>query len=457
MLATRPFLKIAFASAISLLLLTAFLLSSQRYQQLNLLLPPLLSKLQQHGSKDILQVYLTDTSLSHDEVIAAYVHSFGSQPNINMSLFQTESRYGMSDIVSNFTLPRPVPEPLHPSTVGGPLVPDIMITSTCNFDFNNLKDRYNEFLKLGKTYVFCTIHHADWWNKEDMEERLKPWIDKNLISIVFLSAHTARYFKEYGMSNWQAPTRKKASKVVKVLTPVFPVSLPSLSDSVSDTIHIPAKNATPPHVSGIENEIAFALQGNYESSRRDFKRVFSDLESLLKSSDTNTLSSSSNPSSHPTKNITLHLLGHGPNPPKVPENLKPHVIFDEDLPYPAYYNLLSHCTAVLPAFASPEYLDRKASSSVPAALLGGVPLIADKDLVGNYSYLGADTFYLQDSHEGAGLGKTELEVMQAIIKMPEEQRIHMKKRVRERSEDLQRENVEMVARWIREARRRVGV
>ena len=43
--------------------------------------------------------------------------------------------------------------------------------------------------------------------------------------------------------------------------------------------------------------------------------------------------------------------------------------------------------AVLPAFASPVYLTRKASSSVAAAIICGTPLLADPALLQAYSYL----------------------------------------------------------------------
>ena len=52
-----------------------------------------------------------------------------------------------------------------------------------------------------------------------------------------------------------------------------------------------------------------------------------------------------------------------------------------------YYIAIQGALAVLPAFASPVYLTRKASSSVAAAIICGTPLLADPALLQAYSYL----------------------------------------------------------------------
>jgi hypothetical protein len=52
-----------------------------------------------------------------------------------------------------------------------------------------------------------------------------------------------------------------------------------------------------------------------------------------------------------------------------------------------YYRAIQGTLAVLPAFASPVYLTRKASSSVAAAVICGTPLLADAALLQAYSYL----------------------------------------------------------------------
>ena len=54
-----------------------------------------------------------------------------------------------------------------------------------------------------------------------------------------------------------------------------------------------------------------------------------------------------------------------------------------------YYRAIQGALAVLPAFASPVYLTRKASSSVAAAIICGTPLLADPALLQAYSYLPA--------------------------------------------------------------------
>ena len=314
MLSNRSSLTIFFTSAILLLSLTGLFLSTHHNHQLDRFLPPILSKFGTSKSRPPLRVYLTETSKAHDEVVAAFIHSFGSHSSSNISIFQTVPRYGMSDIMANFTLARPVTGPLHPNLFGGPDIPDIVISGTCNFDMNNLRDRFAELQKIGQTYLFCVIHHANWWDKEEMEKRFKPWLDKKLMSFVFLSPHTANFFKEKGLTKWSSGMRKKAQQVVKVLTPVFPVSLPPVPDP--NVVHISPQNATITRSSEESNELAFALQGNYESFRRDFNAVFKDIEHLIStSSQSNAVSFAANDNAlatlQATKNITLHLLGNG--------------------------------------------------------------------------------------------------------------------------------------------------
>ena len=113
------------------------------------------------------------------------------------------------------------------------------------------------------------------------------------------------------------------------------------------------------------------MQGDYAPERRDYKRIFGSLGNVVKKiNGTVDLTNG-----QPADKVKLHLIGHGPHV-QVPENIRNNVAFDEDLSYPDFYRLLSKSYAVIPAFASDTYLDRKASSTVPASLIAGVPLVA---------------------------------------------------------------------------------
>lgn len=137
-----------------------------------------------------------------------------------------------------------------------------------------------------------------------------------------------------------------------------------------------------------EDELVFAMQGDYDSRRRDYQAIFSQLEKFFGSDEL----------SDENKKLNLHLLGHGPEP-LVPASVKEHVFFDSSLDYLDYYALLSRSFALLPSFTTDEYLDRKASSSIPAALIGGTPLVATQAMLDAYSYLTNDVVWFQQERE----------------------------------------------------------
>ena len=392
------------------------------------------------------RIDILETAGAHDEVIAALVYAFGSYPNANLSLFQANSRFGMSEVMSRFHLPQKVPKARHPNEWGGILVPDILVSTTCTLDFINLKERWGQLDRLGKTHMYCVVHHGDWWDRRPIEQALTPWIKKGKFDFITLSPHTAAYLRDKGLNGWNAGMRKKLQNGIKTLPPVFPVELPPLPGVNASVKEEAAKGTSAGKTKMIaQEELAFALQGNYESTRRNFDSVFADIANISSIS----LTPPSSPEStkqekkkpqrrsannavkmdskgrpamneqkfrwddedatvthNAQKNITLHLLGSGRAPP-IPSQLTDHVILNPSLSYPDFYSLLSTAVAIIPAFASPHYLDRKASSSIPAALIAGTPLIASRELMDAYGYLDEDSVYLMK--EDGAYGRAEVE------------------------------------------------
>lgn len=371
------------------------------------------------ASQKVLNVAITETGGAHDEVVAALVHSFGSQKNVQITgLYQLYSRWGMSEIMENFTLSHPpLPKdkgmdgfkkaPANETSPG--TSPDVVVISTCELDMLHMKPRLDMLLEERRTYLFCVIHHADRWNTLELKQAVIPWLKAGLLDFVALSAHTARYLEIQGMNDWNI----KIAKPV-IYAPVFPVSFP-------------------PVVAKAESENAFALQGNYEESRRDFSTVFSHLQSLINASTSLDIEDQAN--------VTLRLLGSGKRP-KVPQNLSNRVFFEENLSYKEYYSVLSHTFTLLPAFADDGYLKFKASSTVPASLLAGTPLVATKEILAAYTYLSEDAAYLQND------GETELEVVGKILKLSPLDRRHKKAIVREQCTKIIDGNVELIAAWL---------
>ena len=52
----------------------------------------------------------------------------------------------------------------------------------------------------------------------------------------------------------------------------------------------------------------------------------------------------------------------------------------------------------------------KSSSSVPASVIAGVPLVATRDILGSYSYLSDGDVYVQEEAE------SELDVIERVVK-----------------------------------------
>ena len=367
-------------------------------------------------SRKPLNVAITETTGYHDEVVAAFVHSFGSQMNLNLSLFQRGQRYGIEKIMQDFKLPKPVPDSRPPEALLAEETAtfDVLILTTCDYDRNALASQLEILLKEGKTHLLCVVHHADHWADEQHEDSLAPWIEKGLVDFVTLSQHTATFLRETGIKAWN---RKPP---IRSFAPVFPVNLPTL----------------PKAVDADKGELGFGLQGLYESSRRNYKTIFSHLQKFIDSR-------SSEGDEGVNSNVTLHLLGQGTHP-EVPGGLVSHVSFDESLDYDEYYSILSRTFALLPAFANDQYLDRKASSTVPAGLIGGTPLVATKEIMAAYTYLPEDAVYLQEK------GETEFDVIGRVLKDAGKYRIEKMQIVRDKCAELVESNSRLVGEWIKE-------
>ena len=326
--------------------------------------------------------------------------------------------------MQDFRLPKPFPASQPPEMLlaGNAAQLDILVLITCGYDRIMLASQLQTLLRDGKTHLFCVVHQADHWSNEDLEGFIAPWIEKGLVDIVTLSQHTATFLQETSTSAW------KAKPPIKPFAPVFPVNLPKL----------------PKIADADKGELGFGLQGLYESSRRNYKTIFSNLQNFIDSR-------SSERDEKVNSNITLHLLGTGTHP-EVPSGLTSHVNFDESLDYDEYYSILSRTFALHPDFANEQYLDRKASSTVPAGLIGGTPLVATREILAAYSYLPEDAVYLQKTDE------TEFDVIGRVLKDAGKNRIEKMQTVRDRCAELVGSNGRLVGEWIKQviAQGRIG-
>lgn len=410
------------------------------------------------AEKRPLRITVTETGGSHDEVLAALVNSWGKIPGAELSFFQRLSRYGSHDIMRTFDLENPIPDPrammdFQKWDENQP-IPDIVIATTCEFDMRKYQSNMTQLLNNHHTYVFCVIHHADRWgmDKHHLEEALSDWVRKGRAEFLALSPHTAEYLLEKSLRKWKVVKDEGIKPLIRHFVPVFPVQLPPVADD--------------------EQNLSFGLQGDFGQERRDYKMVFQRLGEFLKPASAQVQAPVAAPQEPPAvnnlrkredtdeeaqtqvetgpRNITLHLVGHGKHP-DVPEDVKNNVVFDEGLNYIDFYTILSRTFALLPAFATREYLDRKASSTVPASLIAGTPLVATQEIVDAYAYLNNDAVWLQQPDE------TDFDVIGRVLKLSHQERLEKSANVRALRTKIIETNIRLARQWTEEAFRKIGV
>ncbi|KAI5456657.1 hypothetical protein BGZ63DRAFT_323453, partial [Mariannaea sp. PMI_226] len=376
---------------------------------------------------DPVRISIIESVGTHDEVTAALVHSFGGYPDAELRLYLRNQRFGIDAIISNLDLTSPIISINHSDVfytdAHSQPPPEILVLTTCVLDIrhSSMVEALDYLLSSTTTHLFCIIHHADHWEAGDYVDTARKWVDQGRLDFITLSQHTNDFFTTRTAPKWNSDFSiygvTKPGVVVRTFPPVFPVDIAE-SDAV------------------ISGEISLAMQGNYESQRRDYDGIFRGLGQIMAKA------ASSIPTSNDSEStVILHLVGHG-NLPQVPSEIEANVIFDHDLSYPDFYKLLSHAFAILPAFASDGYYDRKASSSVPAALIAGSPLVANEKLLAAYSYYPREAAWVAKEDE------KELDVVERVINEHEE---YLKKRsaVRAACRQLAAENRINVANWIK--------
>ncbi|KAF5682891.1 hypothetical protein FCIRC_4748 [Fusarium circinatum] len=371
------------------------------------------SKKKGKDPKEPLRIMLVESSGTHDEVAAALMHAFGNQEGSSLDVYFANQRFNMQGIMANFTLAANVTihkwDKFANDVTENP--PHILVSTTCEFDLDRGTDPIVNLLKTANTHLFCTIHHADRWAQGKYVHAVRSWAEHERVDFVGLSQHTVDFFLNDTIPKWHTA----ANLTTRVIPPVFPVNIPDPD---------------------LEPGISLSLQGDYSDGRRDYNGVFNHLGSVVRKAKEES-------EGHTPQNVSLHLVGHGTHP-EVPDHVKDHVFFDEGLSYPDFYTLMSKSFAVLPAFASETYFDRKASSTIPAALIAGAPIVATEELLKAYSYLPREATWVARPGEG------EMDVIERVI---DDRDGFLKRRqaVRDFTKSLLEQNQANTKAWINEA------
>lgn len=389
--------------------------------------PSLMEKLTMLSHDREIRIVITENQSAHDEVVAPLIAAFGSIPGANITaiLLSKLDRYGAYEMFRTLHVasddnpepnPWPVPKNYRSSDLDEYLLndpPDILICTTCAFD---KFDQYQSLLENTNVHIFCIIHHAEKWtpffNFDQHEKRLGSWVAADRLDFITLSPHVARIMPSM-LQSWKALENKAVLPPIHCLPPVFELDAKPAAAMYDDATLVERQE---------EEEISLALQGNYEPTRRNFTHVFeglAEIKGMLAPKAELTTSENDFADSEigfiPSVSVRLHMVGSGTRPP-VPEEVADIVTFDEKLNFTDFYATLSHMSAILPAFADEDYFTLKASSSVPAALIAGAPIIASQKMLASYSYLEEAAAWV------IGENQTDFDVIWEVVKAPAWQR-----------------------------------
>ncbi|KZL81594.1 hypothetical protein CI238_10615 [Colletotrichum incanum] len=371
---------------------------------------------QSTGAEGNVRVTIIETVGTHDEVTSALVTAFGGLPDVDLTLMLRQQRYNMQDIMNSFKLASPISKLIShddlASIVAGATLPDVLVSTTCELDLENKAKEFRDLLARGDTYLFCLMHHADRWGDGLHVDIVREYIEKGMADFIGLSQHTVDFLHRDTAEKWN----RELNYTAHVLPPVFSVKLPD------------------PDPEGL----SLAMQGDYSSGRRNYQHTFEQLGPVI-----GELRGKAGTEEEKNKKVTLHVIGHGQTP-SVPDDLKSNVVFDQDLSYPDFYRTLSGAFTIIPAFADDGYLDRKASSTVPAALIAGAPIVASEQLLAAYTYLPREAVWLSEP------GEDEMDTIKRFVgdMVGYQERIA---RVKETREKLMQDNIKNVGKWINAA------
>jgi hypothetical protein len=391
---------------------------------------------------DQLRIAIVESGGANEETTAALIHAFGVQNRTQLSLYLLQQRYGIGYIINKFNLSHPIATNKSSSdfaeAVGTNVVPHIVVSATCESDLVALDAPLTKLLSRKSTYLFCIVHQPERWSAKDLTTKIQPWIDQQMVDLVTLSQHTAHYLRTEVINAWEF----NATVTVRHLAPLFPVQLPDHG--------FPASRAISKGDSG-PLQYPIAIHGDFDATRHNYTDVFSNVLALNERAEKITIETK-NYTRTEKRDVSLHIFGERV-PPNVPKKVKPILSVDREMPFQRQYELLSRSFILLPAFtsgSSSDYLFKLASWSIPAALIAGVPIAGDEDILQAYNYVPRDTAWFRYA------GENEMKVAERVVLWSEEEHKRKKELVREKCKDLIQRNVELVDEWIELAIRRVG-
>ncbi|KAJ3288621.1 hypothetical protein HK104_008059 [Borealophlyctis nickersoniae] len=350
-------------------------------------------------------VALVNTYPAHDEVVASLAYTLVQIPDVSLSLYLSSPRFGFANLLHTFY---PSSNRIYRPSAFNALqnVPDVVVLTTCGYaDMKNVHKTLSRFLqsKPGMRVV-CVVHNPAASGAKHMVQKYAGPLAREGAKVVLmtLSPHVGEYLKKVVSDRLKRDVESGGLELpVQWFVPTFVPGIEARCDGPT----VGDREITGEHRADDHCFQRVAIQGLFEPGRRGYSSIFSALSAKMSSSNAS--------SSNIWQNFRLLLLGSGARL-KIPHELKPYVDIKNKLDYLPYYSTLHQNFALLPSFASDAYYTHKASSSVAAALITGVPLIGTERLLAAYAYLGSEALYIRGENE------TEVDAVERVLKLGKE-------------------------------------
>ncbi|KIW09180.1 uncharacterized protein PV09_00111 [Verruconis gallopava] len=390
---------------------------------------------------DVVNVAIVESGGTNEETTAALINAFGTQNYTQLSLYMLQQRYGIGEIINNFNLSHPIlvnksSEDFEAAVRADDVSPHIIVSATCEADLLALNEPLTKLLERKDTYLFCVIHQPERWVEQNLIEKLQPWINAQLVDLVALSHHTARYLRTDVINAWDF----NATVTVRHLAPLFPMQLPNdeLARAMSSTL-------------GADTfQYPIAMHGDFDATRHNYSEVFDKIVELKDRVKKGVKIETKEETKIEKREISLHILGERA-PPDVPKKVKPLLSVDHALPLQEQYEILSKSYILLPAFSfgsESDYLSKLASWCIPAALIAGVPFAADDNILDAYGYVSREAVWYRLESED------EMKIAERVLMWSEEEHRRKKASVRKHTQLIIQRQLGVVDEWIRMGIRR---
>lgn len=383
----------------------------------------------------------------HDEVTASFLRALAPNTDVHVTSFLRDARFGIWELYQKFPWQNDYEQEsvtyLRKAVQQG-YRPAVVILTSCQHDVTHELQRVNldELFTQTNARLWCVVHEAyEWSNGENepekrrAQESLRKWIDSGRISWITLSAHVNKTLDFTVFPTLQIDPQTASTHV---WTPVFDWT-EGLPVQVQESIDVEYRL---PSATTAQDRVHLAVQGSFESHRRNYKDLFDSWKNYAHWHAT---------SVHKTRlmdRVKFLILGQEvfwePNPSRhLPADvIQTKTILASGLNYKDYYATLANATLLLPAFAGNEYLLWKASSTVAASVIACVPLVAEEELLKRYTYLRPSAVWLR------GEAESELNAAMRIIDLPRSALNDRVIALQKLRAELIQENEAKVRRWM---------